>query len=202
MIIGLDFDNTIVSYDYLFHRIAFERGLIPQELAVNKFEVRNHLRQAGKEDLWTQMQGYVYGARMDEAQAYEGAVEFLCWAKNAGHKVAIISHKTKFPFLGEKYDLHIAATSWIENNLSDEGGWLIQRENIFFEPTKENKISKISSFECDVFLDDLPEILDSELFPNKVRRFLFDPEDKHMLAPGSSISKVNSWREFTAFIAS
>jgi len=202
MIIGLDFDNTIVSYDYLFHRIAFERGLIPQELAVNKFEVRNHLRQVGKEDLWTQMQGYVYGARMDEAEAYEGAVEFLCWAKKVGHKVAIISHKTKFPFLGQKYDLHAAATSWIKNNLSDEVGLLVQRENIFFEPTKENKLSKIASFECDVFLDDLPEILDSELFPNKARRFLFDPEGKHSLALGSSISKVNSWREFTAFIAS
>lgn len=201
MNIGLDFDNTIVSYDYLFHHIALEQGLIPEDLAVNKFEVRNYLRQAGKENLWTQMQGYVYGARMDEAEAYEGAVAFLGWAKKSGHKVAIISHKTKFPFAGEKYDLHAAATSWIETNLSDESGWLVQPENIFFEPTKENKISKIASFECDVFLDDLPEILEAVNFPNKIRRVLFDPENKHFLEPVSSILKVNSWREFTSFIA-
>ena len=28
--IGLDLDNTLISYDQLFHRVAIERGLIPR----------------------------------------------------------------------------------------------------------------------------------------------------------------------------
>src|SRR5262245_43078397 len=44
MLIGVDFDNTIVSYDALFHRIATERDLIPADLPVNKTAVRDHLR--------------------------------------------------------------------------------------------------------------------------------------------------------------
>ena len=32
MILGVDFDNTIVAYDSLFHRVALERGLIPADL--------------------------------------------------------------------------------------------------------------------------------------------------------------------------
>ena len=76
MLIGLDFDNTIVSYDELFHRVALEQRLVPVETPVTKLAVRDWLRQAGREDRWTEMQGYVYGARMDEASAYPGLVEF------------------------------------------------------------------------------------------------------------------------------
>lgn len=199
MNIGLDFDNTIVSYDSLFHQVALEKNLIPSELPVNKFEVRNYLREQGKEEVWTEMQGYVYGARMDEARAYQGAIDFLGWAKKTGHKVAIISHKTKFPFSGEKYDLHYAARSWIENHLHASHKPLIHAENIFFEPTKEAKIAKITSLKCDIFLDDLPEILKADNFPETTTRVLFDPEDKHSLNE-VSILKINSWLEFRDYI--
>ena len=47
MIIGLDFDNTIVSYDELFHRVALEGGLVPGDLPVRKEAVRDYLREAG-----------------------------------------------------------------------------------------------------------------------------------------------------------
>ena len=38
MRIGIDFDNTIVSYDELFYQIAQEKKLIPAELPVNKVD--------------------------------------------------------------------------------------------------------------------------------------------------------------------
>ena len=44
MRLGLDFDNTIVCYDGLFHRVAREEGLIPAALPATKSDVRNHLR--------------------------------------------------------------------------------------------------------------------------------------------------------------
>src|SRR5262245_177802 len=114
MLIGVDFDNTIVCYDALFHKVARERNLIPADLPVNKSDVRNFLRKIGKEDVWTEMQGYVYGGRMSEAAPYPGVIEFFKACRATGIKLRIISHKTKHPFLGEKYDLHQAAQNWLE----------------------------------------------------------------------------------------
>ena len=36
MVLGVDFDNTIVRYDELFHSVAVERGLIPATLPARK----------------------------------------------------------------------------------------------------------------------------------------------------------------------
>ncbi len=48
MHIGVDFDNTMVCYDAIFHRVCLEKGLIPSEIPINKSEVRNYLRRGGK----------------------------------------------------------------------------------------------------------------------------------------------------------
>ena len=84
MLIGIDFDNTIVSYDTLFHKVAREQGVVPDTTPQNKVAVRDHLRTIGKEDVWTEMQGYVYGARMEEAEAYPGVIDFFRWARAFG----------------------------------------------------------------------------------------------------------------------
>lgn len=196
MIIGLDFDNTIVSYDALFHKVGLEKGLISSEVPANKVAIRDHLRENGQEVAWTEMQGYVYGARLDEAITYPGVVDFFFWAANAGHQVKIISHKTLFPFAGPKYDLHSAARSWIDHHLVNGKAPLIKQENAFFEQTKAEKIEKIKALSCDIFLDDLPEILLSEIFPDNVRRFLFDPENNYKIQSYPSLVITNSWDEF------
>ena len=77
MIIGIDFDNTIVTYDRLFWSVAREQGLIPESVAVAKNEVRNYLRGAGMEQTWIEMQGYVYRARMNEAEPAAGVLDFF-----------------------------------------------------------------------------------------------------------------------------
>jgi len=100
MRIGLDFDNTIVNYDRIFHTVALEQGVIPTDLPANKTAVRDYLRSIDQEDRWTEMQGYVYGARMSEAEAYPGALDFIQRAQAAGHTLAIVSHKTKHNYLG------------------------------------------------------------------------------------------------------
>ena len=94
MILGVDFDNTIVRYDEVFHRIAVERGLIPASLAVRKNEVRDFLRRRGQEQAWTELQGYVYGPRMQEAQPFPGVLEFFARCVRQNLPVHIISHKT------------------------------------------------------------------------------------------------------------
>lgn len=202
MRIGLDFDNTIVSYDALFHKVAREQDVVPSDTPVNKVAVRDYLRKIGSEEVWTEMQGYVYGARMDEALAYPGVIEFLRWAGQAGHDLAIVSHKTKHPFLGPQYDLHAAARAWVEQHLSENGSPLIPAGQVFFELTKEEKLARIADFGCDVFLDDLPEILQAIGFPASTRRILFDPEGHHTAAALPGIFVVQSWDGFAQCLRS
>ncbi len=176
MHLGVDFDNTIVCYDALFHKVAREQGLIPADVPVNKSDVRNYLRRVDNEAAWTEMQGYVYGGRMSEAAPYPGVLEFFQACRAAGIPTSIISHKTRHPFLGEKYDLHAAATAWLEQqgffNAEQIG---LPREQVFFELTKAAKLARIGQCGCTHFIDDLPEFLGEPDFPAAVQRILFDP---------------------------
>lgn len=200
MRIGLDFDNTIVSYDELFHKVAREQDLVPLETPVNKLAVRDHLRNIGQEDRWTEMQGYIYGARMDEAVAYPGAIDFIRLAAQAGHTLSIVSHKTRHPFLGLQYDLHAAARGWIEHHLIWEGEPLIPSSQIYFELTKPDKIARIAYAQCDIFIDDLPEILMAEGFPEAAERLLFDPDHHHLKSAHAELRPFSSWTGITEYI--
>ncbi len=197
MRIGIDFDNTIVSYDTLFHKVAVEQGTIPAQTPPTKLAVRDHLRAIGKEDVWTEMQGYVYGARMDEAEAYPGVLEFLRWARGNAIAVAIVSHKTRHPFIGRKYDLHQAAGRWIETHLVENTQKLVLAGNVFFELTKEDKLRRIAAEGCDWFIDDLPEILLAEAFPPAAQRILFDPEAHH--ASETVLTRMSGWGEIRRY---
>lgn len=191
MRVGLDFDNTIVSYDTLFKRVALEDGVVPADLPATKLAVRDHLRQAGKEDVWTEMQGHVYGGRMAEAEAFPGALAFIRWAKAKGVTLFIISHKTRTPFRGPAYDLHRAARTWVERNLAQDGDALIPPDHVFFEVTKEDKLRRIADCRCDLFIDDLPEILLAPNFPAATGRLLFDPDHHHENV--QDLTTVDGW---------
>lgn len=202
MRIGLDFDNTIVSYDQLFHKVACEQGVVPPETPLSKLAVRDHLRRIDKEAVWTEMQGYVYGARMAEAQAYPGVIDFLRWASDVGHETAIVSHKTRHPFLGPQYDLHAVAREWILGNLAERDRLLIAASNVFFELTKEDKLARVATLGCDVFIDDLPEILQAPAFPANVQRILFDPDKHHEATPLPGVIRIQSWDELAQCLPS
>lgn len=201
MRIGFDFDNTIVSYDALFYKVAWEQGVIDASVPANKLAVRDFLRAANKEPIWTEMQGHVYGARMNEAAAYPNVIAAIKRMKKAGHTLAIMSHKTRYPYLGTQYDLHAAAREWIGRYLRDEDDALISDEQIFFELTKEEKLERIKSFGCDIFIDDLPEILLSPHFPAVTKRFLFDPECHHQEGRLPNIIIVSSWDIFESHLS-
>lgn len=194
MLIGIDFDNTIVSYDRLFKTLAVEQGVIPADFQANKTLIRDHLRATGREPLWTAMQGEAYGPKMDGASAFPFVKSTIARLIQSGNAVRIISHKTLHPIVGPKFDLHAAARGWLEK----EGFWSseigMNPTDTFFEPTKEAKWARIASEKCDVFIDDLPEILTSPAFPIGVKRFLFDPEQLH--PPVSELTVVSSWENF------
>ena len=45
VVVGLDFDNTLVTYDELLHLSALERRLIQPNIGKNKKEVRDAVRR-------------------------------------------------------------------------------------------------------------------------------------------------------------
>jgi hypothetical protein len=196
--IGIDFDNTVVSYDELFHRVALERDLVPRELLATKLSVRDYLRQAGKEDIWTAIQGYVYGARMEDAVAYPGVMVFFAWARAAGVSLAIVSHRTRHPFLGHPYDLHEAARGWVNKFLVGKADPLIQAYDVYFELTKSAKLARIAQLDLDYFIDDLPEILLAEDFPGGTGRILFDPDGNHPV--DARMVSFSEWDRITAYL--
>jgi hypothetical protein len=117
------------------------------------------------------MQGLAYGPEILRAQPYEGFPNFLEKLKASDIEATIISHKTKHPYRGPRYDLHAAARSFLDKRAIDMP--------IHFEPTKESKIQRIADLHCDRFIDDLPEFLTLESWPPEVDRLLFDPGDTH-----------------------
>ena len=197
MRIGIDFDNTIVSYDALFYKVAVNQTLVPADLPKSKLAVRDYLRKIDNEPAWTELQGYVYGTKMGDAKAYPLVIEFVKFARDKDISIAIVSHKTKYPFIGPKYDLHESARCWIANTLMDGDISLIEPDNVFFELTKEDKIARIADIECDYFIDDLPEILRMPGFPKNLKRILFDPEQ--IYKTDRLYTKLGSWRDISAF---
>jgi len=199
MRIGVDFDNTIVCYDSLFHRLAVEQELIPPEVAPRKGEVRDYLRRIGREEAWTELQGHVYGDRLDEAEPYPGALEFFAACRAADRPALIISHKTRTPFLGPAHDLHAAAYRWLEGRgFFRPAGIGLLRESVFFELTKQAKLDRIGGMGCDLFIDDLPEFLAEPAFPPGVTRLLFDPSGHH--DPPAGVLRMSSWAEIAALV--
>jgi hypothetical protein len=200
-IIGIDFDNTLVSYDALFHRVALEQGLIPADFPVSKTAVRDHLRREGREPAWTEMQGVVYGTRIAEAAPFPGAIEFIRHCLARGWTVHVVSHKTKTPYLGEPVDLHAAARRWLETvGIVGTRGDL-PAENVWLELTKAEKQQRIAKLNCDAFIDDLPEFLLEPAFP-PITRLLFDPAHatRAQLPAGSPIQPYSSWAEIQTAI--
>ena len=195
MLIGLDFDNTIVDYDDLFFHVAKQEKLIPSSIKSTKLAVRNFLRENDKEKAWTELQGLVYGKEMHKALAFSGVIKCLFLLKSRGIELAIISHKTKYPYLGPRYDLHCAAKNWIDTNLVFKKAPLIKPDLIFFKETIKEKISLIAELNCSVFIDDLPEILTHLDFPENVQKLLFDPKKSHV-TPDKCIT-VSSWNQIS-----
>jgi hypothetical protein len=173
MIIGIDFDNTIACHDKSFRKFASEQGLTIPNGEKPKQVVKDFF--LGKENgnlEWTRIQGKVYGAELSSAELFEGFAAFLEEAKTLGHKLFVISHRTRFPAWGEEIDLHKAALQWLSAKglLSHE---LIPIENCFFETTLEKKIERIGMENCSVFIDDLVQVLGHSDFPSSTQKVLF-----------------------------
>lgn len=193
-VIGLDLDNTIINYGTLFYDIALEKNWIPPECKKDKISIREYLQKKGRNDRWTELQGFIYGPYLTQAVPYGGVDDFLLVCRRLEIPVWIISHKTHFPAAGFNYDLHAAASFWLSASglLKEEPGG-VSKDRIIFCETRSEKIAAIIKLHLTHFVDDLPEVFHDENFPEETMRYLYTPEGNTQHPPCCKI--VKSWQD-------
>jgi hypothetical protein len=193
--IGIDFDNTLVTYDRVFLAQARTRKLLPAGFRGGKQAVRDAIRLLPEGEIaWQRLQGFVYGRGIGEAVMFAGVDRFLRRCRQAGHAVFIVSHKTEYAnYDPARVNLRGAALGWMEaRGFFDPRKYAIPRAHVFFESTRAEKLARIAALDCTHFVDDLVEVLGDPAFPPGVARVLFGAD-----APAPGVTACASWRSIT-----
>jgi hypothetical protein len=198
--IGLDFDNTIVKYDEVFHKYGVNIFGMPKRIPQTKTSVKEYFwdyKNEGGWEHWVELQGIVYGEKMLEAKPTPRLEKFLEHCQRNAIRVSISSHKTEFPKRGPQVNLWDSAWQWLEENLfSIRRNFKISKGDIFFEPERSLKILRIKNLGCTVFVDDLIEVFNDSTFPSHVKKILYDPHNQKSHVKTDVIS-CKSWEEIT-----
>jgi len=198
MKIGIDFDNTLASYGTTFVRLAREMGLHVDPADTSKAGVKRLvLASPGGELAWQRMQGQAYGRLMSSASLFPGVMEFLQLARQRGHQVVIVSHKTEFGHFDESHvPLREAALQWLQAQgffEATRGG--LTPQQVYFDSTRADKARRIAELACTHFIDDLPEVFEEPAFPTTTRKILFRPSANDCSQAGLTV--LASWRSIT-----
>lgn len=200
LIIGVDFDNTVISYDDILFKLTQEQGL-SVSFPCSKKTLRDLLRQLPNGEIeWQKWQAIMYGPRIGEARLISHVGEFfkLCRMKNVS--VYIISHKNENAAQdAEGINLRTAALKWMyDNHFFSMDGLGLNQESIFFCNTRQEKIRKIKQLGCKYFIDDLEETFLEEGFPPTVQGILYSPAVDHSRAVGK-LTIATDWKEITQY---
>lgn len=174
--IGIDFDNTIISYQQAFLDAAKQCRLLPENFVGSKQTIRDQIRLLPDgEREWMRLQGFVYGRGISRAVMIDGVGEFLRRCRSQNDTVFIVSHKTEFGhFDASAINLRTAALDWMtEHRFFDEDGLGLNLQNVYFEGTRSEKLARVGALGCTHFIDDLEEVLCDPHFPPRVKRVLF-----------------------------
>lgn len=190
MKVGLDLDNTLICYDQAFVLVGKAEGLLPASFTGNKSAVKRALLTERPDgDLWEALQGLVYGRKIDAASIFEGAMEFVARCRCEA-EVAIVSHKTERAHRDPLTDLRQAAIDWMESrHFFDATGLGLDRGNVYFEGSRDDKVRRIRALGCDLFIDDLAEVLAHDQMPAACRKILFGGERQQ------EFEQYDSWSE-------
>lgn len=203
--LGIDLDNTLISYEELFQRVATEEGFLSAVPALvgdsnGKTEVRKAVQSLPNGEFqWQKLQGLVYGARIEEAQLIPGVHSFFRECQNRGVPVYIVSHKTKAAHHDDTgMDLHQAALSWMsDNEFFSQSGMGLSQEQVYFEETRAGKLQRIQSLQCTHFIDDLEEVFSDEGFPEGVTKILYSAA----LIGGSLVADMaGDWKRIRGYV--
>ncbi|MDP1809595.1 MAG: hypothetical protein Q8L35_08680 [Actinomycetota bacterium] len=194
LIIGIDFDNTLITYDDIFYELAVSGGLVPVATDKNKKLIRDRIRRLPDGDIeWQKLQAIAYGALIGEAKLIEGVKSFFLRCRQHGAKVNIISHKTEFAGYDEtKTNLRVAALEWMAaNGFFESSGLGLTREEVFFNSSRSEKIECIKQLGCTYFIDDLEETFLDDAFPPEVKKIHFTSGGKS--AGPSGALRLSDW---------
>jgi len=188
--VGIDFDNTIIGYDGVFLSIARDWGLVRSDFVGGKQMVRDAIRSLPNGELsWQRLQSQVYGKCIDLATVFDGVDHFLRRCRRNKVPVIIISHKTKCANVDpDGINLRETARRWMTaRGFFSETGYSIAPRNVYFESTRQDKLSRIAKLGCSHFIDDLEEVLTDPAFPDGVERILFaankPTSDRYVVCP-------------------
>jgi hypothetical protein len=199
--IGVDFDNTIASYDALMYRAAVERGLIEDDGCRTKKSVRDRIRQLPDGEIeWQRLQALAYGPLMREAQLIDGVDDFIRRCRSAGIAIAIVSHKTEYASYDEtRTNLRTAALDWMAaHRFFDADGLALDRSGVYFESTRADKIARIEAIGCSLFVDDLDEVFLEPSFPHTVEKILYAPDARESAA--ADVAVMPNWRDLSDYV--
>jgi len=192
--LGIDFDNTITDYTSVFRQVALKKKIIKKNIPVfTKNEIKNYLIHNNNEKMWTELQGLVYGKYLQYASPQPYLIDTLTLLKTKNIQLYIISHRTLYPYIGEKVNLHDAAKKWIHLNIAQ----FFDSENIFFEMTIEDKIKRANNLGIDFFIDDLEKILLHPNLSNNIYKILYDPEKNYK---DCLLKTINQWNDLNIYL--
>ena len=200
-VIGIDLDNTLVIYDKLLRRLAFERGFISSGEDGNKKEVRDILRNMPNGEIeWQKLQGVMYGPRIGEASFSPQIYDFVKLCKSHKAEIRIISHKTEYANFDEtNTNLRQAAIQWMtDHKFFDATGLGLSQKAVHFVGTRQAKSEAISMLGCTHFIDDLEEVFQEPSFPSNVKKILFAPQETKSCISGVTIAA--NWTQVGARI--
>ena len=189
MIIGIDLDNTIINYQSSFERIARLK-----KIKINKKFIKQKLKQKIEKiskDEWTRIQGEIYGEKIHYAKIFKNFTNFVKFSIKNKIILIIISHKTKYPILGKKKNLHILTKKFLETKFKNN--YFKINKNLFFETSIQKKIQRIKMKECDFFIDDLENILSHKEFPKYTQGLLFNSNKTY------KFNNFKDWRSLIKF---
>lgn len=197
-VIGVDFDNTIVSYDAVIAAVARRRGLVDASVPGDKRSLRDAIRRTAEGDVaWQRVQADIYGPAIGEAELIPGVAAFFARCRALGLLVHVVSHKTRFASYDTTgTDLRVAALGWLETQGAFRtDGFGLTPERVWFSDTRSAKLERIAALGCAAFIDDLVEVLREPDFPQGVERILFDPAGSGVIEP--DVTVLRSWSAIT-----
>jgi hypothetical protein len=199
--IGIDFDNTIADYDAVFVHAARKRGWVGADFEGPKKLLRDTVRKLENGEIkWQILQGEVYGPQMHRAVPFAGVMAFFEEASRRGFDVFVVSHKTQFAnHAEERVDLREAALAWMEaKGFFERKRTGLSPQKVFFADNRAEKIRRIKSLGCEIFVDDLQEVFTDASFPDDVGQILFTAAD-HEVTRRGIVAKA-TWIDITRHI--
>lgn len=179
MLIGVDLDHTIINYEPVIRKAARDVFGLPEGFDSGQ-STKEAFKKAIGNDAWTEFQAELYGKLIYKSRPYLGFQHFFTKAKQRGHTVSVVSHKTR--------DLRTSAATFLSAYIGQYYPWL---GNVHFLDTLDDKVEKINELDCDVFIDDKLSVL--ERLPQKIRKIFFNPDKTPLPAGWHEVEEFGGW---------